>query len=132
MSISQAVILAGGLGTRLLPFTKDNPKPMIPIEKRPFLSYLLDQIKSWGVNNVVLLLGYKAEKIEAYFGNGQGFGMKITYCVTPTEFDTGARMRAAYPTYAYARSHYSQGKDPPTKRYGHLSENVPCLSQSRK
>lgn len=95
MSISQAVILAGGLGTRLLPFTKDNPKPMIPIENRPFLSYLLDQIKSWGVNNVVLLLGYKAEKIEAYFGNGQDFGVKITYCVTPTEFDTGARIRAA-------------------------------------
>lgn len=95
MSISQAVILAGGLGTRLMPFTKDNPKPMIPIEGQPFLSYLLCQIGSWGIENVVLLLGYKAEKIEEYFGDGKEFGVKITYCVTPTEYDTGARIRAA-------------------------------------
>lgn len=95
MSISQAVILAGGLGTRLMPFTRDNPKPMVPIEGKPFLSYLLYQITSWGIEDVVILLGYKAEKIEEYFGDGKSWGVNITYCITPVKYDTGARIRVA-------------------------------------
>ena len=47
--IRQAVILAGGLGTRLAPFTKNNPKPMYPFEGKPFLEYLVMQIKSFGI-----------------------------------------------------------------------------------
>lgn len=95
--INQAVILAGGLGTRLQPFTNDNPKPMFPINEKPYLTYLLKQVKSFGIEKVVLLLGYRAEKIMDYFGTGVDEGLSITYRVTPVEFDTGARIREAYP-----------------------------------
>jgi len=95
LEISQAVILAGGLGTRLKPFTLEKPKPMLEIEGIPFLQHLLMQVKSWGIKQVVLLLGYKAEIIQDYFGDGSQFGIQITYSVTPTEYDTGARLMAA-------------------------------------
>lgn len=95
MKISQAVILAGGLGTRLKPFTDHDPKPMIEIEGKPFLYYLLNQVKDWGITDVVLLLGYLPEKIQQYFGDGHELGLNITYSVTPVEYDTGARLRTA-------------------------------------
>ena len=96
-SIDQAVILAGGLGTRLRPFTLDNPKPMYPIQGRPYLEYLLEQVRSFGIEDVVLLLGYLPEKIEEHFGDGSEWGVNITYRVTPVELDTGARLREALP-----------------------------------
>ncbi|MCR5701983.1 MAG: HAD-IIIA family hydrolase [Lachnospiraceae bacterium] len=96
MSLSQAVILAGGLGTRLQPFTLDNPKPMIEIEGVPFLEHLIIQVKSWGIDNIVMLLGYLPEKIEDYFGDGRRFGVNIEYSVTPIEYDTGLRIKNAY------------------------------------
>jgi D-glycero-D-manno-heptose 1,7-bisphosphate phosphatase len=91
----QAVILAGGLGTRLKPFTLDNPKPMLKIENVPFLEHLLRQIQAWGITRVVILLGYKAEVVQEYFGDGEELGMDIRYAVTPVEYDTGARLFAA-------------------------------------
>ena len=95
MSILQAVILAGGLGTRLQPFTLEKPKPMFEVEGIPFLEHILNQVKSWGIYRVVVLLGYKAEVVQDYFGNGAYLGMEITYSVTPIEYDTGARIMAA-------------------------------------
>lgn len=92
----QAVILAGGLGTRLKPYTNDNPKPMIPINGKPFLQYLIEQIASWGITDVVLLLGYKANKIIDYFGDGDSLSVNIQYCVTPVEYDTGKRLMSAF------------------------------------
>ena len=92
----QAVILAGGLGTRLKPYTNDNPKPMIPIQGKPFLQYLIEQLVSWGITDVVLLLGYKADKIIDYFGDGKSFSISIQYCVTPVEYDTGKRLKSSY------------------------------------
>lgn len=93
--IEQAVILAGGLGTRLAPFTEQNPKPMYAFEGTPFLEYLIRQIKSFGIEDIVLLLGYLPEKITEYFGDGRQFGVSITYCITPVEYETGARLKAA-------------------------------------
>ena len=92
----QAVILAGGLGTRLKPYTNDNPKPMISINGKPFLQYLIEQLVSWEITDVILLLGYKADKIIDYFGNGDAFSANINYCVTPVEYDTGQRLKSAY------------------------------------
>lgn len=91
----QAVILAGGLGTRLAPFTNDNPKPMYRFNDKPFIAYLVEQVKSFGITDILLLLGYKHEKIEEYLGNGSQFGVNISYDVTPVEFDTGARIKSA-------------------------------------
>lgn len=91
----QAVILAGGLGTRLKPFTDHTPKPMIEINSVPFVSYLIEQVRSWGIKEVLLLLGYKAEKIMSYLGDGTDYGVHITYSVTPIVYDTGARLMSA-------------------------------------
>lgn len=94
--INQAVILAGGYGTRLKPFTDTNPKPMYPFEDKPFLEYLIEQIKDFGIKNVVLLLGYLPDKIMDYFGDGSKWGVNIQYSVTPVEFETGLRLKEAY------------------------------------
>ena len=70
----QAVILAGGQGTRLRPVTDTIPKPLVPVCGRPFLSYLLEQIKSQGIHEVLLLVGYLAGQIRDYCGDGTGHG----------------------------------------------------------
>ena len=62
--IKQAVILAGGRGLRLWPLTKDIPKPMAPINGRSFLDYLIYSLISSGINDIIILLGYKGEMIE--------------------------------------------------------------------
>lgn len=90
--IKQAVILAGGLGTRLQPFTDENPKPMYPVNGRPFIGYLIEQIKQFGIENILLLLGYMPEKITEYLGNGENYGVSISYDITPIEFNTGDRI----------------------------------------
>lgn len=93
--ILQAVILAGGLGKRLKPFTETNPKPMYRLNGRPFLEYLILQIRAWGITDVVMLLGYLPEKIMDYFGDGSAYGLNIKYVVTPAEYDTQYRLKAA-------------------------------------
>lgn len=90
--IRQAVVLAGGLGTRLLPFTEKKPKPMYEFEGIPFLGHLLKQIRRFGIKEVLLLTGYLSEVIEAYVGDGSCFDQRIIVDRTPLEFDTGARL----------------------------------------
>lgn len=92
---TQAVILAGGRGTRLLPLTATRPKPMIEFHGRPFLEYLLEQLRDQGVNRILLLLGYLPDVIKDYFGNGERFGVSIEYGVTDVNDETGTRLRAA-------------------------------------
>ena len=75
----QAVILAGGIGTRLRPLTESIPKAMVPVQGRPFLEYELGLLKSNGVDDVVLCVGYLGEQIERHFGDGTWFGVKIRY-----------------------------------------------------
>ncbi len=93
--ITQAVILAGGLGERLKPFTETNPKPMYRFGDKPFLEYLICQIREWNIKDIVLLLGYLPEKVIEYFGNGESFGVHIRYVITPVEYDTQYRLKAA-------------------------------------
>lgn len=95
ITIKQAVILAGGLGTRLKPFTDNNPKPMIPINGKPFLEYLINLLKENGIEDIVLLLGYLPDKIIDYFGDGKTYGVKIKYSVCDVSFDTGKRIAKA-------------------------------------
>ena len=64
----QAIILAGGFGTRLQKVVSDVPKPMAPIGKKPFLEYMLDELNNQGFNKAVLAVGYKKECIIEYFG----------------------------------------------------------------
>lgn len=90
--VKQAVILAGGKGERLKPFTEEHPKPMYPIQGEPFIKYLIEQVRDFGIDEVVLLLGYMHEQIEEYLGDGSSLGVHIIYDVTPVEYDTGDRL----------------------------------------
>lgn len=95
MRIQQAVILAGGRGTRLRPFSDTAPKAMYPFEGKPFLEYLIEQVKRFGITDILLLLGYRPDKIMEHLGDGRAFGVQIQYQVTPVEWETGNRLRAA-------------------------------------
>ena len=88
----QAVILCGGKGTRLLPFTKNTPKPMIDCNARPFLWHLLTQLHEQGIRSFILLTGYLSDNIENYFKDGSSFGWKISYSNGPLEWKTGRRL----------------------------------------
>jgi len=95
-NMKQAVILAGGKGERLKPITNDIPKPMAELNGKPFLEYLISFLKKNNIEELVLLLGYKHEKIEDYFGDGLEFGVNIKYSIGNVENDTGKRLKDAY------------------------------------
>lgn len=92
---TQAVVLAGGRGTRLLPLTATCPKPMIEFHGRPFLEYLVSFLRGQGIAKVLLLLGYLPEVIMNYFGDGSRFGLSIEYHVSDVDNDTGRRLKLA-------------------------------------
>ncbi|MEW5941260.1 MAG: sugar phosphate nucleotidyltransferase [Chloroflexota bacterium] len=75
----KAVILAGGKGTRLAPYTKILPKPLMPIDDMPILEVLLRQLKRSGVEDVVLTVGHLSALLHAYFSDGRKFGLNISY-----------------------------------------------------
>lgn len=89
---NQAVILCGGRGVRLRPITDHLPKPMVRIHSRPFLEYLILQLKKQGISEVLLLTGFLGEKILEYFGDGTKFSIIIKYSHGPEEWDTSKRL----------------------------------------
>jgi len=95
MQVSQAVVLCGGRGERLRPLTDNKPKPMVELNGRPFLHYLLEQLAENGIKSFVLLTGYLGEKIVEYFGDGSSWGWSITYSHGPVEWLTARRVFAA-------------------------------------
>ena len=95
MTVSQAVILCGGRGERLRPLTDEMPKPMVSVNGRPFLQYLLEQLAENGINRFVLLTGYLGEKIVEYFGDGSSWGWSISYSNGPVEWSTTKRIHEA-------------------------------------
>jgi NDP-sugar pyrophosphorylase family protein len=75
----QAVILAGGLGTRLRPLTHIKPKMMLEVYGKPFLEHHILSLRKQGIKNIILLVGYLGDKIKAYFADGSGLGVEIKY-----------------------------------------------------
>lgn len=75
----RAVILAGGKGRRLLPYTTVIPKPLMPIGERPILDFIIRQLKNSGFSHITMAVGYLAELIQTYFGDGSKYGLKIDY-----------------------------------------------------
>jgi len=75
----QAVILAGGLGTRLRPLTEQVPKVMLPVNGKPFLLHLLELLRSRGFDDLVLCIGYLGDQIRGFFQNGASLGVRIRY-----------------------------------------------------
>jgi NDP-sugar pyrophosphorylase family protein len=84
----KAVILAGGKGSRLAPYTKVIPKPLMPIGDMPILEVLLHQIKHAGVNEVILSVGHMASLLRAFFQEGEHMGMRIRYIYENTPLGT--------------------------------------------
>jgi len=91
----QAVILAGGLGTRLRPITQTVPKPMVPVAGVPYLEHQLRELARQGVRDIVLLTGYLGEQIEEYFGDGAGLGLALRYSREEHPMGTGGALRLA-------------------------------------
>jgi NDP-sugar pyrophosphorylase family protein len=75
----KAVVLAGGEGARLAPYTRILPKPLLPVGNRPILEIIVDQLRDAGIEEIVLATGYLSSLIETYFGDGSGFGIPISY-----------------------------------------------------
>jgi NDP-sugar pyrophosphorylase family protein len=88
-------ILAGGFGTRLGNLTRDIPKPMISIAGRPYLERVIDSFARCGLRDIVLLTGYRAEAVEAHFGEGGAFGVRINYSRETEPLGTGGAIRDA-------------------------------------
>lgn len=93
----QAVILAGGLGTRLRSAVADVPKVMADVGGRPFLEYIIDQLRHAGVDDAVVCVGYRAEAIERHFGDGARWGIRLAYSVESQPLGTGGALRLARP-----------------------------------
>jgi len=90
----QAVVLAGGLGTRLRSVVADLPKPMAPVAGRPFLAWILDRLVQAGFERTVLAVGYRHEAIERHFGHAYR-GMVLDYAVEAQPLGTGGAIRLA-------------------------------------
>ncbi len=89
----QAIILAGGKGTRLKPFTTNIPKPLIPIDDMPILEIILRQLKHHGVRDIVITVSHLSELIMAFFGDGKKLGLSITYLLEDSPLGTAGAIR---------------------------------------
>jgi D-glycero-alpha-D-manno-heptose 1-phosphate guanylyltransferase len=90
----QAIVLAGGLGTRLRSVVPDLPKPMAPVAGRPFLAWILDRLVDAGFERAVLAVGYRHEVIRDHFGEAYR-GMSLHYSIENTPLGTGGAIRLA-------------------------------------
>lgn len=93
----ETVILAGGMGKRLRGVVGDCPKPMAKVNGRPFLEWLLLDLKRKGVRRIIFCTGYRSEAIQDYFGNGQDRGMEFIYSRENSPLGTGGALRLALP-----------------------------------
>lgn len=89
----KAVILAGGKGTRLKPFTYILPKPLVPVGEKPVLAILLEGLKKAGIKDVIFCVSHMAELIMAYFGNGEKFNINIEYSMEEKPLGTIAPLK---------------------------------------
>jgi histidinol-phosphate phosphatase family protein len=91
----QAVILAGGKGTRLHPLTENCPKPMIDINGYPFIYYIIKELEKNSFSEVLILVGYQSQKFNDLLKHCSNLKIKISFCYSPPNFNTGARLKAA-------------------------------------
>jgi len=91
----KAVILAGGLGTRLQPYTIFLPKPMLPLGDKPILEHLINWTNKNGVKSIVLCVSYLRKQIEDFFGDGTDFGVSIEYAISNKPLATAGQLKTA-------------------------------------
>ena len=90
----EAIILAGGLGTRLKPLIPDLPKPMAPVGGEPLIKHILNYLSKFEFEHVVLSVGYKASTIFNYFGDSHN-GIKLSYAIEKSPLGTGGGIKLA-------------------------------------
>ena len=93
--MATAILLVGGFGTRLMPLTKNTPKPMLTVAGIPVTEHQLNMAKAAGITHIVLATSYLSELFTPYFGDGSKWGMKIEYAVEETPLGTGGAIRNA-------------------------------------
>jgi NDP-sugar pyrophosphorylase family protein len=113
-----AIVLAGGKGERLRPFTEDRPKAMVEIMGIPLLVYQLQWLQAQGVTDLVIASGYRHEVIEHYFGNGERLGLRIAHAVEQDPLGRGGALRAAL-------SHVPPKEDVVIATNGDVITNIP-------
>ena len=91
----EALILAGGLGTRLQSAVPDRPKPMALVGGRPFLEYLVSSLRHGGIQTIVLAVGHQADQVRRHFGDGARWGLAIRYSEEQTPLGTGGAVKLA-------------------------------------
>ena len=91
----KAVIMAGGEGTRLRPLTSNQPKPMMPVANRPMMEHVVELLKTHGFEEIVVTVGFQANAIRTYFGNGAEFGVRMAYATEETPLGTAGSVRNA-------------------------------------
>ncbi len=77
--VKKALILAGGKGLKMLPFTYEMPKAMIPVNGRPILEHIIESLRRYDIREVIVSIGHQGNKIKQHFGDGSKFGIKISY-----------------------------------------------------
>jgi NDP-sugar pyrophosphorylase family protein len=92
--VSKAVILAGGPGTQMRPLTYEVPKALIPVHGKPLLTYTIELLKRYHIRNIILSIGHLGEKIREHFGNGEAYGVRITYVNQEGVVGTGGALAA--------------------------------------
>jgi NDP-sugar pyrophosphorylase family protein len=90
----KAIIIAGGKGERLRPYTEDRPKAMIPVMGNPLLAFQLKLLKTHGFNSISICCGYRHEVIQEYFGDGSKFGVTVNYLIEDEPLGRGGAIRA--------------------------------------
>ena len=93
----KAVVLAGGQGSRLRPYTFTVPKPLLPLGDRPLLDYIITHLARCSIKEIILALGYQAELIRAYCGDGSRFGVRIDYVQEHTALGTAGPLALCRP-----------------------------------
>jgi len=96
----QALILAGGEGTRLRPLTTTVPKPVVPLVDRPFIVFMLDWLREHGVDDIVMSCGHLASGVRNVLGDGSAFGIRLRYVEEPRPLGTGGALKFAEPLLA--------------------------------
>lgn len=91
----QALILAGGEGTRLRPLTSTVPKPVVPLVDRPFIVFMIDWLRRHGVDDVIMSCGHLADGVRAVLGDGSGVGVRLRYVEEPKPLGTGGALKFA-------------------------------------
>lgn len=93
MEPAQAVIMAGGLGSRLRPLTNETPKPMLQVGGRPLMEYLVQQVRDYGISKVNITTHYQPDKIRQHFGDGAAFGLDVSYVPEQEPLGTAGALR---------------------------------------